>query len=225
MARRINILLSLVGFPAFFLAIALKFEFELSVMRITDLPYQQEIFLVTAGIMLMVMIPFMLSRWTSSRILKRQNNLVRYRGKFQTNGLKWIMIYGAMESLFSALIGGTMVLTEPQAMLPGALLVFRAVENILFLMLNKHLFGISLSNDHLVVAARGFRAIPLHAIKKAESRYDELHLITKTDGSKVIPLGALSKEDQLAFFNSFTEVAKAQGIYLQDDVRNLAVSY
>jgi len=226
MTRRTNQLLALITAPCFILVCAITFEIEISVYRAADIPYQSEIFTGLGVLMAFVLAPFTVSRWTSVRVLKsRSRKTSLFSAPFSSNGHKWIMLYGTMEVVFSLVVGISMYVLLDKALLPAAVLMARAGETLLFLLKNRHLFGIVITPEHVVVAGRGMQIIPIKSVKQAESRFDEVHLITHIGSNKVLPVGNLNPAHQKEFFNVLSDIASTHQIYEHDNLRNLRTSY
>lgn len=226
MAPRINQLLALITAPCFILVCAIAFEIEISVYRAVDIPYQQEIFTGLGILMAVVLVPYTISRWTSLRVLKKSSRETRlFSSSFSANGNRWIILYGVMESIFSLALGVSMLILLDAAIVPATVLCIRAAENLLFVLLNQKLFGIVITPEHLVVAGRGIRIVPLKNIKMAESRYDEVHLITHIGSNKVVPVGNLNMQQQTDFFDALSTVAGSHQIFLNDNLRKLRPSF
>jgi hypothetical protein len=204
------------------LFVGISQNISISTMAFQKIPEYKTLLWGTGVLITLVWLPFSVSRWTMNIVASKNRNAATFFSNYSSNGMRWLWLYGIIESAFSVGIGMAMILLIPEIWLPGISLITRGTDNLIYLVANQSKFGFMIHNQVLVVLGRTVRTVRLEKMKKVEFMNSELHFTARTESVSRIPIAFIDVEGQKKMLEILREYSLKNRIYFANDIKTVS---
>jgi hypothetical protein len=219
MNKFVNILLLLLMIPAMAVTIYVGFDLPVEFIKTTgeNIPFKAEIFLIIAGLLLMVGARRSVRRWMGMR-------LVNQLPKFQWNEpmgesrMKQVNMYLVMEAGVSIFLGLSCWFVTHQSWPIVAVMVVLALDHLLFAVIGRqsHKFRVGVTSKAIVVADRDVKIIYFSGLRRVSTHQQSLFFDYIKELQLAIPIDAVSFENRTKFREAIEKNINRDKVYFSE---------
>ena len=200
----INVLLLAVTFPTMLLSVFVGFDLPIDFLNTTgaNLLYRFEVFLGLGLVYAIISLRRSVRRWMGVR-MTAQTTKFAWNGNISSERKQRVILYTSIESIVLVFLALSYYYVTTQAIFISAVLVFFAIESMLFLLVNvKNNFRVGVTSKAVLVSDREIILIYLAGLRKVSVSQQTVYFDYIQDLQLSFPIDCVQESERSAFFTS-----------------------
>lgn len=198
----INVLLLVVTFPTMLLSVFVGFDLPIDFLNTTGgkLLYRFEIFLLLGMIYAMISLRRSVRRWMGVR-MTAQTSKFAWNGEISKERKQRVILYTCLEATLLLFLAISYYIVTKQAIFISLVLVFFALESLVFLVVNaKHNFRVGITSKAVLVSDREVVLIYLAGLRKVSVSQQTIYFDYIEELQLSCPIDCIETENRPMFF-------------------------
>jgi hypothetical protein len=200
----INVLLLVVTFPTMLLSVFVGFDLPIDFLNTTgaNLLYRFEIFLGLGLLYAIISLRRSVRRWMGVFMTSKTAKFA-WNGTISRERKQRVILYTTIESIIMIFLAFSYNYVSEQTLFISAVLVFFAVESLVFLMVNvKNNFRVGVTSKAVLVSDREIILIYLAGLRKVSVSQQTVYFDYIQDLQLSFPIDCVESSERTAFFES-----------------------
>jgi hypothetical protein len=200
----INVLLLVVTFPTMLISVFVGFDLPIDFLNTTgaNLLYRFEVFLGLGLLFAIISLRRSVRRWMGVSMTSKTAKFA-WNGEISLERKQRVILYTAIESIVLIFLAISYYYVTKEAIFISDVLVFFAIESMVFLMVNaKNKFRVGITSKAVLVSDREIILIYLAGLRKVSVSQQTIYFDYIQDLQLSFPIDCVVESDRTAFFSS-----------------------
>jgi hypothetical protein len=217
MNRLTNSFLLVIFFPTLALSIFVGFDFPLEFLRTTgsNIPFKSYAFGLFAILMAVLTVNRSIRRWVALFTVSQTDRFV-FHTKVSGERKLRITVYTLLEAGILAAVGAALYVLSSDAVLCACVLLFSALDNLIFLWVGLPRFGVGLSKKAIIVADREVVVLYFSGLRKVSLSQQTLFFDYMQSLQLTFPVDCIPENDRNDFLHNLEAVTDKDRVFIQN---------
>lgn len=222
MNRSINILLLVISFPAMLFCILVGFDLAMDFLHSTagQLPYRDKIFLVFAGLMLLLVLRRSVRRWVGVGMTRKTERFL-WVADIGPERKKQVTMYLIIEAIIALCFAVTSYSLTPEAWPMSCVYLLLFVDQLAFLFIATPWFRIGITHKAVVVADREVRVLYFSGLRRVESLQQTVYFEYIEDLQLFFPANCVPEGNYAAFRDALETRVNRDKVFFSEKFKEM----